>query len=200
MKQGAFVSSWLPGLNFSAPRSRSAKCHASPQMSIVSHEKLQVLFESETSELAQYKIELEIPASHSKDKRRQSVQALRKNADFKGFRKGTIPPFIMKDIPGFVLRDSIEELLEEALQELKLEKTDGDAADPDIDFEEMMGRFNVGEDFRFSLEMPLRKVLSLDTESLTQDILDVKSDVDLSDAESDAMSKTAEAEASQPST
>lgn len=169
-------------------------------MSIVSHEKLQVLFESETSELAQYKIELEIPASHSKDKRRQSVQALRKNADFKGFRKGTIPPFIMKDIPGFVLRDSIEELLEEALQELKLEKTDGDAADPDIDFEEMMGRFNVGEDFRFSLEMPLRKVLSLDTESLTQDILDVKSDVDLSDAESDAMSKTAEAEASQPST
>lgn len=167
-------------------------------MGVVSHEKLEVLFESKNSELAKYKIELEVPGSYSKDKRRASIQALKKNANFKGFRKGTIPPFIMKDIPEFVLRDSIEEMLEDALKELKLEKTDGDAADPDIDFDDMMKRFTIGEDFIFSVEMPLRKISALDDDSLLQDIIDVKTDEDLSDAETDAKRMAAEAQASQP--
>lgn len=181
------------------PKSSSGvqKCHAFPRMSLLSHEKQDVLFASENTEVAKYKLELEIPASFSKEKRKQSIRALKQNADFKGFRKGTIPPFIMKDIPAFVLRDSVDEVLQSALQELELKETEGEGAEPEMDFEEMMKKFTVGEDFTFTLEMPLRKVLSLDSDSLTNDIIDVETDADISDAETDAKRLAAEAEAKQ---
>lgn len=142
-------------------------------MILVSHEKLDVLFRSENSELAKYRLEIEIPGAYSKEKRRKSISVMKKNASFKGFRKGTIPPFIMKDIPGFVLRDSIEELLQGSLKELELEATDGETSEPEMDIKEMMSRFKIGEDFRFSCEMPLRKLISL--ESIPdEDIVDVR--------------------------
>lgn len=166
-------------------------------MSLVSHEKLEVLFNSDNTELAKYKLEIEVPGVYSKDKRKQSVQALKKNANFKGFRKGTIPPFIMKDIPGFVLRDSVEELLEAALKELELEATKGEASEPDMDIKDMMKRFTVGEDFTFTLEMPLRRVFKTDDESITEDIIDVKTDAQISAAETDARRLAAEAGAGQ---
>lgn len=141
-------------------------------MNLVSHEKLEVVFSAETSELANYKLEIEIPAPFSKERRRKTMAVMKKNAAFRGFRKGTIPPFIMKDIPGFVLQDSIEELLKGAFAELGLEPTEGEAAEPKMDIDEMMARFKVGEDFIFTCELPLRKVINLDATS-EEDIIDV---------------------------
>lgn len=166
-------------------------------MTLVSHEKLEVLFNSDSTELAKYKLELEVPGVYSKDKRRQSIHALKKNANFKGFRKGTIPPFIMKDIPGFVLRDSVTEMLEAAVKELELESTEGEASEPNMDIDDMMKRFTIGEDFTFTLEVPLRKVMKTDDESFTEDFIDVKTDTQISDAETDARRLATEAGAEQ---
>lgn len=199
MNPCTFVSSWVPGFHQSTPTSSVKKCSTRPRMSLVSHEKVEVLFSSENTELAKYKLELEIPGQYSKDKRKKSIQSLKQNSHFKGFRKGTIPPFIMKDIPPFVLRDSVEEMLQSALKELDLEATDGEASEPDMDIEEMMKTFKVGIDFTFTVEMPLRKIISLDGDSITQDIIDVKTDAVISDAETDAKRMAAEAEAKQAS-
>lgn len=147
-------------------------------MNLLSHKKGDVLFSSESTELAKYKLEIEIPAEFSKAKRRQSIAALKKNASFNGFRKGTIPPFIMKDIPGFVLRDSVDELLEAALKELELEPSEGEASQPEMDIDDMMKRFTVGEDFSFTCEMPLRKIISLEAAVEEEEIFNVNTELD----------------------
>lgn len=56
----------------------------------------------------------------------------------------------------FVLRDAIGDQLSSACEELNLETIDGDAAEPVFDFDEVYGRFKVGEDLTFSLEVALR--------------------------------------------
>lgn len=154
-------------------------------MTLVSHEKLEVLFSATESELSKYRLHLEIPGSVSKDKRRKSIQALKRNAEFKGFRKGTIPPFIMKDIPSFVLKDSIDQILDEALSELDLKPLDGEASEPELDMKALLKGFQVGEDFRFSLEMSLRKVTGETSDDVGEDIIDVETDADVSNVDAD---------------
>lgn len=113
--------------------------------------------------MAKYKFELQIPAEFSKQRRKKSIAALKQNAHFKGFRKGTIPPFIMKDLNGFVLRDSIGDMLDEAIKELGLDTLEGEAAEPVVDEKELLTRFKVGEDFTFSCEISLQKAIDLDS-------------------------------------
>jgi len=149
-------------------------------MALLSHEKIEVVFSSEASEMAKFKLEIEIPGSFSKQRRRASIAALKKNANFNGFRKGTIPPFIMKDLDGFVLKDSVTDMIDEAVKELDMERLEGEAAEPFLDDKEMVTRFKVGEDFTFSCEISLRKVLNLDSIEVPDDVsssepLDVKS-------------------------
>lgn len=154
-------------------------------MTLVSHEKLDVVFSSTESELARYRLQLEIPGSVSKAKRQRSIQALKKNADFKGFRKGSIPPFIMKDIPSFVLKDSIDDMLGQALKELDLKPLDGEDSEPELDMKALLKDFKAGEDFRFSLEMSLRKLTGEVSEDVGEDIVEVETDADISDMDID---------------
>lgn len=135
-------------------------------MALISHEKLEVLFSTDETEMARYRLEIEIPAAYSKDRRRKSIQAMKQHANFNGFRKGTIPPFIMKDMPSFVLRDTSSDLIQDAIKELKLSPIEGDAAEPDLDEQDMLKRFKVGEDFSFTCEIQLRKLKDADSDEL----------------------------------
>lgn len=132
-------------------------------MRLIAHEKIEVLSSSELSEQAKYKLQLEISGPYSKQKRRQSMQSLKARANFPGFRKGTIPPFIMKDVNGFILRDCVDDLVESAIRELDLSRIDENDTDLEMDVDEMMKRFIVGEDFVFSCELSLQKALDLDS-------------------------------------
>lgn len=125
-------------------------------MTLLSHEKLDVVLSTKDGEIAKYKLELEVPGALSKSKRRESIQSVKKNASFKGFRKGTIPPFIMKEIDSFVLNDVCNTVIEEATKELQLSAIDGEEAQPKMDLEEMKKRFNIGEDFYFTCEVQLQ--------------------------------------------
>lgn len=91
----------------------------------------------------------------------------------------------MKDIPGFVLKDSIDEVLDQALKELELKPLDGEASEPELDMKALLKDFKVGEDFRFSLEMSLRKLSGEASEDVGEDIVQVETDADTADMDSD---------------
>lgn len=140
-------------------------------MALLSHEKLEVLFNSKNSEMAKYQLEIEIPGRLSKDKRRESIQTMKKHANFKGFRKGTIPPFIMKDIPDFVLKDCCEELIKEAVHELDLSPVEGEASEPQYDFDDMKKRFEVGETFVFTCDVSLNKIFEDGSDDVPEEVV-----------------------------
>jgi Bacterial trigger factor protein (TF) len=102
MRNVGFVPGWAGGgLQPRVVQSRKATtCRASciTRMSLVRHEKLEVLFEAPDYETATYRLDCEIPADISKDLRKRSFAAMKSTANFPGFRKGTIPPFILKSL------------------------------------------------------------------------------------------------------
>lgn len=126
------------------------------QMRLISHEKLESLFGEEgPGEIAKYKLVLEIPGTYSREQRKKSLADLKKNANFPGFRKGTIPPFIKQDVDAFVLEDSISRMISEACVELDLKPIEGEKGGPEMDLDEMKPRFKVGTDFQFECFVPL---------------------------------------------
>ncbi|CAN8067484.1 unnamed protein product [Agarophyton chilense] len=141
-------------------------------MTLLSHEKLDVVLSTEEGEVAKYKLELEIPASIPKEKRKESIQAVKKNAAFKGFRKGTIPPFIMIEIEQFVLQDSCSAVIEDAAKELELRPVEGKDAMAKLDFKDLRKRFRIGEDFVFTCEVQLQ---SITTEKPTEELEEIVS-------------------------
>lgn len=152
----AFATPWV-GKRFVAGSSAAKRPTCSTRMALVSHEKLETVFGDGDDEIAKYRLVLQIPGTYSRAQRKKSVDALKKNADFPGFRKGTIPPFIKKDVDSFVLRDSVDEMISEACVELGLKPIEGEKGGPKIDFEEMSERFKVGTDFEFECMIPLGK-------------------------------------------
>lgn len=125
---------------------------------LVSHEKLETVFGEGDSEIAKYKLVLNIPGTYSRKVRKESVRQMKKQANFPGFRKGDIPPFIRKDIDGFVLNDSVDDMVKEACNELKMKCAEGEANVPQFDMEELKARFQVGTDCEFECTVVLEQV------------------------------------------
>lgn len=69
-------------------------------MALRDHEELETIFEGGDFKSAKYRLDLTISAETSKENRKLSVQQVKKNGNFNGFRKGTIPPYIMKQVEG----------------------------------------------------------------------------------------------------
>lgn len=172
----AFVASLPTAASWGSAQSASrSQCgRRGPRMVLTDHEKLDVVFSSDGSEIARYRLDLEIPGAVSKEKRKNSIQAMKKNANFPGFRRGTLPPFVVKEIEGFVLRDSIEDMIDEAVKELNLSRAKGEEADPKYNYDAAKKEFVVGQDCHISLQMLLSAMPSDDkgVDSL-EDIIDV---------------------------
>lgn len=79
---------------------------------------------------------------------------MRESMTWPGFRKGTIPPFLWKEVNEFALRDSAEEMIDEAIQQLDLSRSEGD--DSVAKYELKDGK--TGEDFTFDCEIILSAV------------------------------------------
>lgn len=124
-------------------------------MTLISHEKLDDSSPSADAITSKYKLELEIPGAVSKQKRRESIQEMKKYIEIPGFRKGTIPPFMMKEVVQFVLRDCVEEMVDEAAEELNLERIDGEESPLECDYANLAKSFTPGEDFTLSCEVHL---------------------------------------------
>lgn len=154
---------FTPSVPFLSTRTRtsipstSSRCSSSVRMALVSHEKLDAVFGDGDDEIAKYKLVLMIPGKFSRAQRKKSLEQLKKNANFRGFRPGTIPPFILKDVDGFVLQDSISTTISEAVMELGLKPIEGDHGEPVYDSEDVKSRFKVGTDLEFECTIPLEK-------------------------------------------
>lgn len=156
----------------------------STSMKLLSHEKQDVVFSSADGDIAKYMLEIEIPGAFSKQKRKESVQAMRKHANFPGFRKGTIPPFILKDLDRFVLSDSAEEMIDEAIKQLDLTISEGENNEPQYDVGTLVKDFVVGQDFCFQCNVVLASTTKgeIDVDNLEELTL---SDDDYDDDEND---------------
>lgn len=194
----AFISTFAPSSFIREKSSFNSHVRCVSQstcMTLLSHEKLDVVFSTPDGDVAKYRLDMEIPASFSKKKRRESIQTMKKHADFRGFRKGTIPPFIMKDMDGFVFRDSVEDIISEAVQELNLLRSEGEDSEADYDIETLQKEFKCGKDFQFSCEVVLTSMSKNDNDVhdmedvITVDTEDVGPSVDLQELQS----QTAEA-------
>lgn len=166
----AFVSTFTPHAGTRPSKRAQYACNlSSPTMTLLSHEKLDVVSSSDDGEIANYRLKLEIPASFSKKKRKESLQEMRKHANFPGFRKGTIPPFILKDLDGFVFRDAADEMIAEAVKQLDMSQYKEEGENIGYDPESLQKSFVVGQDFRFECEIPLTCIRDdeVDVENLT---------------------------------
>lgn len=156
VSQLTFVSSFQPRPSCLPGRSSRSQCATrSPRMTLISHEKLDDVSNSDDTNVAKYRLELEIPGAVSKQKRRESIQETKKHINIPGFRKGTIPPFMMKEMKEFVLRDCVEDMVDEATEELNLERVDDKSSQLDYDFNSLIESFTPGEDFTLSCEVHL---------------------------------------------
>lgn len=105
MQTSGFVSSWVGGAaaaSFSrttaAQNYRRNVCQ--PSMSLKGHEELETMFDGGDFKTAKFRLDLSISGETSRENRKLSVQQVKKNGNFNGFRKGTIPPFVMKQLEG----------------------------------------------------------------------------------------------------
>jgi FKBP-type peptidyl-prolyl cis-trans isomerase (trigger factor) len=69
-------------------------------MALRGHEELETLFDGGDFKSCKYRLDLCISGSDSRESRKLSIQQVKKNGNFNGFRKGTVPPFVMKQIDG----------------------------------------------------------------------------------------------------
>jgi hypothetical protein len=180
MSSTGFISGWVCG---SAPVifSRSSTSRVAPlTMKLVGHEKLEVIFDGGEFEAAKFHLDFVIEADTSKALRKRSIVSVKARANFSGFRKGTIPPFILKDINEFVLREAIGDEINAACDELNLKPLDGEASNPDLDFKELYTRFTVGQDYAFGCDIALRSATAttdsssdVEPEAVEEDVVSV---------------------------
>jgi hypothetical protein len=104
MQNLGFVASWVCGAGaMFASRSSATPAVSSsrqPSMALRGHEELETLFDAGDFKTAKYRLDLSISGEMSKENRKLSIQQVKKNGNFNGFRKGTVPPFVMKQING----------------------------------------------------------------------------------------------------
>lgn len=128
-------------------------------MKLLSHEKLEDISGSDYGNVAKYKLEIEIPAAFSKQKRKESIQEMKKYVEVPGFRKGTIPSFMMGELIQFVFRDCVDDMVSEAVEELNLNRLDDESSPIDYDFENLSKSFTPGQDFTLSCQVQLTDVV-----------------------------------------
>lgn len=88
------------------------------------------------------------------------MKDFKKNAQFPGFRKGTIPPFMIPKVKSFVILDCLEKTLGEAVREQGMELAD-DEKRPTLDDDQvsvLTKAFSETEGFSYTIEAELKAI------------------------------------------
>lgn len=72
-----------------------------------------------------------------------------------------------------MLRDTIEKEITEAAEVLGLKLLDGEAGDPELNFKELLARFECNKDFSFSCDIALQSKFSAGDEAKISEAVDV---------------------------
>mmetsp|Transcript_47207 Transcript_47207/g.73817 ORF Transcript_47207/g.73817 Transcript_47207/m.73817 type:complete len:193 (-) Transcript_47207:28-606(-) len=109
-------------------------------------------------ESAKYKFTVTVDGDLTKSSFGAIMRDFKKNAQFPGFRKGTIPPFMMPKVKSFVILDCLEQTLGEAVRDEGLELAD-DERKPTLDDDQtntLTKEFKEGEPFQYIIEAELK--------------------------------------------
>merc|ERR1719183_2290757 len=107
---------------------------------------------------AKYKYTVTVNAQISKDTYGSIMKDFKKNAMFPGFRKGTIPPFMIPKVKAFVVLDCLEKTLGEAVREQGMTLI-SDEVKPTLDDDqtkELTKNFKETESWTYSIEAELK--------------------------------------------
>jgi hypothetical protein len=77
----------------------------------------------------------------------------------------------------FVLREAIDDQLKEAYDELKMRPVDGEAGEPTLDFTKLFERFQIGQDFAFSVTIALQSAYTVNDSTSPAPVADSRLDV-----------------------
>ncbi|EKX47863.1 hypothetical protein GUITHDRAFT_106412 [Guillardia theta CCMP2712] len=107
---------------------------------------------------AKYKFTVTVDGQMSKDSYTAIMKDFKKNAQFPGFRKGSIPPFMIPKVKQFVILECLEKSLGEAVREQALELADENNK-PNLDdaqVAELTKTFNENNGFKYTIEALLK--------------------------------------------
>eukprot|EP00960_Hanusia_phi_P053209 761911-Hanusia_phi.AAC.2 len=129
--------------------------------------------EEKEGDAAKYKFTVTVDGQMSKDSYDLTyviaaiMKDFKKNAQFPGFRKGTIPPFMLSKVKQFVILDCLEKSLGEAVREQALELADENNK-PNLDNEqvaELTKTFNEKNGFKYTIEALLKPSAAVEQKS-----------------------------------
>lgn len=109
---------------------------------------------------AKYQFKVDVDGQMSKDSYVAIMKDFKKNAQFPGFRKGTIPPFMIPKVKSFVILDCLEKTLGEAVREQGMELAD-DEKRPTLDDDQvsvLTKAFSETEGFSYTIEAELKAI------------------------------------------
>ena len=105
-----------------------------------------------------YTFTVTVPGDMSMDSYTTIMKDFKKNAQFPGFRKGTIPPFMLPKVKQFVILDCLEKTLSEAVKEEGLMLAD-DEVKPTLDDEQtkvLTKDFKEKDGFKYTIDCELK--------------------------------------------
>ncbi|KAA8494461.1 Trigger factor [Porphyridium purpureum] len=137
---------------------------------------LEEVFNAGGKRIAKYSIKVTVPGETNLEIYKSTLRSAKQSADFKGFRKGTIPPFMMKEIEVFAMQECLNAALDRAVEENQLMYLEGEAAMPELKppFDELRKTFKVGEPFSFEAHISLQTRDAEDSE--TDDVTDIQAE------------------------
>jgi len=105
-----------------------------------------------------YTFTVTVDGGMSKDSYTTIMKDFKKNAQFPGFRKGTIPPFMLPKVKQFVILDCLEKTLSEAVKDEGLTLV-SDEVKPTLDDDQtsaLTKAFKETEGFTYSIDCELK--------------------------------------------
>eukprot|EP00287_Rhodomonas_sp_CCMP768_P025260 CAMPEP_0202853014 /NCGR_PEP_ID=MMETSP1389-20130828/90265_1 /ASSEMBLY_ACC=CAM_ASM_000865 /TAXON_ID=302021 /ORGANISM="Rhodomonas sp., Strain CCMP768" /LENGTH=208 /DNA_ID=CAMNT_0049531553 /DNA_START=7 /DNA_END=634 /DNA_ORIENTATION=+ len=109
---------------------------------------------------AKYQFTVDVDGQMSKDSYIAIMKDFKKNAQFPGFRKGTIPPFMIPKVKSFVILDCLEKTLGEAVREQGMELADEEKK-PTLSDEQvstLTKEFQEADGFQYTIEAELKPI------------------------------------------
>ena len=114
-----------------------------------------------------YTFTVTVDGTMSKDSYAVIMKDFKKNAQFPGFRKGTIPPFMLPKVKQFVILDCLEKTLTEAVKSegLKLASDDRKPTLDDAQTKTLTSSFKESDGFTYTIDCELKPESAADADS-----------------------------------
>lgn len=170
----SFAGSGVCGFSGSATRLQLRSCSTVPTIRVARTGLLgataleySVKKGEEVKDGHKYTFTVTVDGTMSKDSYAVIMKDFKKNAQFPGFRKGTIPPFMLPKVKQFVILDCLEKTLTEAVKSegLKLASDERKPTLDDAQTKTLTSSFKESDGFTYTIDCELKPESAADADS-----------------------------------